>query len=164
MHIDNDDLIRFDNGTMTTQEVIEFLSHLDHCDSCLDQLTVLENGGNTDAPSYLAEQILSKADSCESQFTMAASKTSRKILFLRYSLQTAAGVAAALILLFSVPNINFSDLNLCNSAQTERSLPERENNRLYHFTRNIGQSISDSTGSLTKSLSEFSSKIMNGGK
>ena len=32
MHINKKDLIEFDNGNMNTQEVIEFLSHLDHCD------------------------------------------------------------------------------------------------------------------------------------
>ena len=38
MHINKKDLIEFDNGNMNTQEVIEFLSHLDHCDFCLDQM------------------------------------------------------------------------------------------------------------------------------
>ena len=38
MHIDKNDLIEFDNGTMSTQQIIELLSHLDHCDSCLDQM------------------------------------------------------------------------------------------------------------------------------
>ena len=41
MHINKKDLIEFDNGNMNTQEVIEFLSHLDHCDFCLDQMMAL---------------------------------------------------------------------------------------------------------------------------
>lgn len=32
MHINNDDLIKFENGTMEEDELIEFLSHLDRCD------------------------------------------------------------------------------------------------------------------------------------
>ena len=43
MHINKKDLIEFDNGNMNTQEVIEFLSHLDHCDFCLDQMMEQEN-------------------------------------------------------------------------------------------------------------------------
>ena len=43
MHINKKDLIEFDNGNMNTQEVIEFLSHLDHCDFCLDQMMEQED-------------------------------------------------------------------------------------------------------------------------
>ena len=57
MHIDKNDLIEFDNGTMNEQELIEFLSHLDHCDSCLDQMIEQENHSPVTVPSYLAEQI-----------------------------------------------------------------------------------------------------------
>ena len=41
MHIDNDDLIKFENGTMEEDELIEFLSHLDRCDFCLEQICLL---------------------------------------------------------------------------------------------------------------------------
>lgn len=61
MHINKKDLIEFDNGNMNTQEVIEFLSHLDHCDFCLDQMIEQENNSTDTAPSYLMEQILDKA-------------------------------------------------------------------------------------------------------
>ena len=65
MHINKKDLIEFDNGNMNTQEVIEFLSHLDHCDFCLDQMMEQENNSTDTAPSYLMEQILDKAGSGE---------------------------------------------------------------------------------------------------
>ena len=65
MHINKKDLIEFDNGNMNTQEVIEFLSHLDHCDFCLDQMMEQEDNSTDTAPSYLMEQILDKADSGE---------------------------------------------------------------------------------------------------
>ena len=67
MHINKKDLIEFDNGNMNTQEVIEFLSHLDHCDFCLDQMIEQENNSTDTAPSYLMEQILDKAGSGEVQ-------------------------------------------------------------------------------------------------
>lgn len=164
MHIDKNDLIEFDNGTMNEQELIEFLSHLDHCDSCLDQMIEQENHSPVTAPSYLAEQIMDKAISSEVQFARAANKVSRKIQFLRYGLQTAAGVAAALLLLFSIPDIDFSALRSnYSSVQSERTVPEH-NSQLYDFSRGINQSICDGTSSLVQYISNFSSKIMNGGK
>lgn len=164
MHIDKNDLIEFDNGTMNKQELIEFLSHLDHCDSCLDQMIEQENHSPVTAPSYLAEQIMDKAISSEVQFARAANKVSRKVQFLRYGLQTAAGVAAALLLLFSIPDIDFSELRSnCSSVQSERTVQEHSS-QLYDFSRDINQSICDGTSSLVQYISDFSSKIMNGGK
>ena len=165
MHIDKNDLIEFDNSTMNTQEVIEFLSHLDHCDSCLDQMIEQESHSLATAPSYLTEQILNKTDSGEIQFARAADKASRKVQLLRYSLQTAAGVAAALLLLFSIPSVDFSELRSNHySTQSERTVPERSGNQLYDFSRGVNQSICDGTSSLAQYISDFSSKIMNGGK
>ena len=164
MHIDKNDLIEFDNGTMNEQELIEFLSHLNHCDSCLDQMIEQENHSPVTAPSYLAEQIMDKAISSEVQFARVANKVSRKVQFLRYGLQTAAGVAAALLLLFSIPDIDFSELRAnYSSVQSERTVPEH-NSQLYDFSRGINQSICDGTSSLVQYISDFSSKIMNGGK
>ena len=164
MHIDKNDLIEFDNGTMNEQELIEFLSHLNHCDSCLDQMIEQENHSPVTAPSYLAEQIMDKAISSEVQFARAANKVSRKVQFLRYGLQTAAGVAAALLLLFSIPDIDFSELRSnYSSVQSERTVPEH-NSQLYDFSRGINQSICDGTSSLVQYISDFSSKLMNGGK
>lgn len=165
MHIDKNDLIEFDNGTMSTQEIIELLSHLDHCDSCLDQIIEQESHSPVTAPSYLTEQILDKTASSEVQFARAANKASRKVQLLRYSLQTAAGVAAALLLLFSIPNVDFSELRSnYYSAQSERTVSERGNSQLYDFSRGVNQSICDGTSSLAQYISDFSSKIMNGGK
>ena len=164
MHIDKNDLIEFDNGTMNEQELIEFLSHLDHCDSCLDQMIEQENHSPVTAPSYLAEQIMDKAKSSEVQFARAANKVSRKVQFLRYGLQTAAGVAAALLLLFSIPDIDFSELRSnCSSVRSERTVQEHSS-QLYDFSRGINQSICDGTSSLVQYISDFSSQIMNGGK
>ena len=163
MHIDKKDLIEFDNGNMNTQEVIEFLSHLDHCDFCLDQMTEQEDSSTDTAPSYLMEQILTKADSGEVQLARAANKASRKMQLLHYSLQTAAGVIVALLLLFSIPNLDFTSLHQDTSSQINKTLPEHEDSRLYQFTRELGQNIGDGTSSFIKYISDFSSKLMNGG-
>ncbi len=100
------------------------------------------------------------------QLARAANKASCKIQLLHYSLQTAAGVMVALLLLFSIPNLDFTSLHPDTSSQTDRILPEHENGRLYQFTRELGQNIGDGTSSFIKNMSVifFSSKLMNGGK
>ena len=164
MHIDKKDLIEFDNGNMNTQEVLEFLSHLDHCDFCLDQMMEQEDSSTDTAPAYLMEQILTQADSGEVQLARVANKASRKMQLLHYSLQTAAGVIVALLLLFSIPNLDFTSLHQDTSSQINKTLPEHEDGRLYQFTRELGQNIGDGTSSFIKYISDFSSKLMNGGK
>ena len=149
MHIDKNDLIEFDNGTMSTQQIIELLSHLDHCDSCLDQMIEQESHNSVTVPSYLTEQIMNKTASSEVQFARAANKASRKVQLLR----------------FSIPSVDFSELRANHySTQTERTVPERGGSQLYDFSRGINQSICDGTSSLAQYISDFSSKIMNGGK
>ena len=38
MHIDNNDLKKFQSDTMNTEDMIAFLEHIDQCDYCLEQL------------------------------------------------------------------------------------------------------------------------------
>ena len=123
-----------------------------------------EDSSTDTAPSYLIEQILTKADSGEVQLARAANKASRKMQLLHYSLQTAAGVIVALLLLFSIPNLDFTSLHQDTSSQINKTLPEHEDGRLYQFTRELGQNIGDGTSSFIKYISDFSSKLMNGGK
>ena len=123
-----------------------------------------EDSSTDTAPSYLIEQILIKADSGEVQLARAANKASRKMQLLHYSLQTAAGVIVALLLLFSIPNLDFTSLHQDTSSQINKTLPEHEDGRLYQFTRELGQNIGDGTSSFIKYISDFSSKLMNGGK
>ena len=121
MHINKKDLIEFDNGNMNTQEVIEFLSHLDHCDFCLDQMMEQEDSSTDTAPPYLMEQILNKADSGEVQLARAANKASRKIQLLHYSLQTAAGCDGCPVAFIRVSQIwiSFPYIRILPLRQTE---------------------------------------------
>ena len=58
MHVREKSLNKItDSNTVSTEEMIAFLEHLDQCDFCLDQM-IEEEIRNTDqpAPDYLAEQ------------------------------------------------------------------------------------------------------------
>ena len=53
MHIPQDELQKFQSGTMDTEEMIHFLEHMEQCDFCLDQLLQEEETASAPAPSYL---------------------------------------------------------------------------------------------------------------
>lgn len=60
MHIPQDELQKFQNGTMNTDEMIHFLEHMEQCDFCLDELLQNEDASSEYAPSYLQDEILKK--------------------------------------------------------------------------------------------------------
>ena len=61
MHIPQDELQKFQDGTMNTDEMIHFLEHMEQCDFCLDELLQNEDAASEYAPSYLQDEILKKA-------------------------------------------------------------------------------------------------------
>lgn len=63
MHIPQDELQKFQDGTMNTDEMIHFLEHMEQCDFCLDELLQNEDAASEYAPSYLQDEILKKAAS-----------------------------------------------------------------------------------------------------
>ncbi len=50
MHIPQDELQKFQNGTMDTDEMIHFLEHMEQCDFCLDQLLQEEEAASSTCP------------------------------------------------------------------------------------------------------------------
>ena len=57
MHIPQDELQKFQDGTMNTDEMIHFLEHMEQCDFCLDELLQNEDAASEYAPSYLQDEI-----------------------------------------------------------------------------------------------------------
>ena len=57
MHIPSDELQKFQNGTMDTEEMIHFLEHMEQCDFCLEQLIQDEETSSEHAPAYLQDEI-----------------------------------------------------------------------------------------------------------
>lgn len=81
MHVREKSLNKItDSDTVSTEEMIAFLEHLDQCDFCLDQM-IEEEIQNTcqPAPDYLAEQILNRAAAPDVQAAKAVRTTSRKM-------------------------------------------------------------------------------------
>lgn len=168
MHLNEKDFEKFHNNTIDTRDMIAFLEHLDKCDYCLDEVMHREtqHSGVT-TPSYLKEQILSKAGSPEVRTMKAASETSGKMHLLYYSLRTAVGVIAALVLLFTIGNVDFSSFRsqfLPKTITAENAAETPKNNYLSSFTHDVGQGISNGTQTIISRLNDFSNKLINGGK
>ena len=162
MHINEKEKQKFQDGTMTTEETIAFLEHLDNCDFCLEQL-VQEEEHFAVTPAYLKEQILQTALSPEVQVTKAVRTTSHRMQTFYYGLRTALGVITALFLLFSADQVDFTYQPRSIEAKTEMPAAQRSGNRLYDLSQKVGRGLTDSTSAVTDYLNDFSSKILNGG-
>lgn len=169
MHIDNRDWQSFQENTMNTQDMIAFLEHLDKCDFCLNQMLQQEKNMNSPTPGYLKKQIMTRAASPEITAAKRVSEASYKVQLFYHRVWTLAGVIAALVLLFTVAQINFAPIRPHFSAQmeVEAEMPVTDThirNHLYDFTQGIGQGLSEGRQQLNGYLNDFSSKLLNGGK
>lgn len=183
MHIHKKELEKFQEGAMTSEEMIAFLTQIDSDDLSLDKF--LENeeaSGSITAPSYLKEQILNENQKYRTP----------KIQFWQYTLQTAAGVAAALLLLFSISNMDYASVWKARSVsqkqtsmssmseeelnqsqadvaaeiqrQKESENPQdssaaRQNKHLSDLTRKIQHNITCTAGSMADCFSSLTSHI-----
>lgn len=167
MHLDPKDIKCFDSNTMETKEIIAFLEHLDSCDFCLEQITsdkILTP--DIQAPACLKEQILSRAVQTDVQTAKAVKETSRKMQLFYYSLRTAAGVVAALFLLFTMGSIDLSSLLTKDPIQIETMVskpPQKSRpNYLNKFSSHLGRELNKSTSAVSSGLNQITNFI-NGG-
>ena len=82
--------------------------------------------------------------------------------------RTAVGVAAALVLLFTVSSqIDFTSVSLRIPLQTEASPPTQpvqKKDYLYDFSRGISDGLSYGSQKITDYLNDVSNKLLHGGK
>lgn len=167
MHLDSKDIKQFEKNKMKTDEAIAFLEHLDACDFCLEKLISDETlTENIHTPACLKEQILSRAAQADVQTAKAIKETSQKMQLFYYSLRTAAGVIAALVLLFTLNNVDFSSLNIRKPVAVETIVPKQlegsRRNYLNEFSANLGRQLNKGTSALSAGLNHFTNFI-NGG-
>lgn len=169
MHVREKSLNKItDSDTVSTEEIIAFLEHLDQCDFCLDQM-IEEEIRNTDqpAPDYLAEQILNRAAAPDVQAAKAVRTTSRKMQLFYYGLRTATGMIAALFLLFVIQQADLSTFSGVSIPESSKSAIRTEVSAhpetLSRLSQNISAELSRSSDKLTGYIRNFSNKILNGG-
>lgn len=169
MHLDEKALEKFQNEEMNARKMTAFLEHIDNCDFCLEKMLEKEDAAPTiSAPLYLKGEILSRAASPEIQAQKTLRTTSHKMQLFYLGVRTAVGVAAALVLLFTVSSqIDFTSVSLRIPLQTEASPPTQpvqKKDYLYNFSRGISDGLSYGSQKITDYLNDVSNKLLHGGK
>ena len=116
MHINNNDLEKFQNDVMNTDEMISFLEHLDQCDYCLEQLIEhSEQDTQTVAPAYMKETIMKRATAPDTRARKAAVDTTHKMQVPKSATEATAARQEARSSLRSFSN-SLTD-GLCSGSQ-----------------------------------------------
>ena len=157
MHIPQDELQKFQDGTMNTDEMIHFLEHMEQCDFCLDELLQNEDAASEYAPSYLQDEILKKAASPEVQASRKIHETAYWMKLLCAGLRTAVGMGVALIMLFSVFH---------TSPETKAKISSSLDigSGLNQLSMQVGSQLSEHSQKISNNLNDLTNKIINGGK
>ena len=164
MHVTDNELKKFQNGTMNTEEMTRFLEHMEQWDFCLDQLLQDENTVSERAPSYLQAEILKKASSPEIRASRKIHETAYWMKLFCAGLRTAVGMGIALIMLFSVSQADFTALKPTPETQTKISSSFNIGSELNRFSNQVGIHLSENSRKISDNLGELTNKIINGGK
>ena len=164
MHISQNELQKFQDGTMNTDEMIHFLEHMEQCDFCLEQLIQDEETSSEHAPAYLQDEILKKAASPEVQTSRKIHETAYWMKLLCAGLRTAVGMGVALIMLFSVSQTEFTVLHPSPETNVKISSSLDIGSGLNQLSREVGSQLSEHSQKISNNLNELTNKIINGGK
>ena len=146
MHIPQDELQKFQDGTMNTGEMIYFLEHIDQCDFCLEQL------------------LQDEETSPEVQTSRKIHETAYWMKLLCTGLRTAVGMGVALIMLFSVSQTDFTALHTSPETKAKISSSLDIGFNLSQLSRKVGSQLSENSQNISDNLSDLTNKIINGGK
>lgn len=164
MHIPQDELQKFQNGTMNTEEMIHFLEHMEQCDFCLEQLIQDEESVSEHAPSYLQDEILKKAASPEIQTSRKIHETAYWMKLFCAGLRTAVGMGVALIMLFSVSQTDLTTLHPSQETRIKISSSFNIGSGLNWISGQVGSHLYEHSHKISDNLNDLTNKIINGGK
>ena len=164
MHINNNDLEKFQNDVMNTDEMISFLEHLDQCDYCLEQLIEhSEQDTQTVAPAYMKETIMKRATAPDTRARKAAVDTTHKMRIFYEGLRTVVGVALALVMLLSLGQANFFTPQVPKSATEATAARQEARSSLRSFSNSLTDGLCSGSQKLAEYISNLSNTITNGG-
>ncbi len=143
-HVTTDELIAFEQETMTMDEKQTFLEHICSCNHCSDQLAAFMTADIIPAPRDMKENILKATKRPEIQIAIKSREASKRIQLLLYSLKvgTAAIAAIALLILGMNFQTNLSDAERftnikISKAEVNVSLTDTIRDNMNNFSRNI---------------------------
>lgn len=160
MHLSQKDFMKFQSGSMTTEETIHFLQHLDQCNYCLEQMLQQEIPETASiAPAYLKDEILTRAQASNIKIKRVTSRTAHKLKLFHEGIRTVAGVALALVMLFQLgQGIQFTP----STPKPVRSFRETQT-VLQSFSCGITDGMASNSQKLIERITFFSNIITNGG-
>ena len=163
MHINNNDLSTFQNQEMNTDELIAFLEHLDTCDYCLDQLMNDQSNESPAAPAYMKETIMRRATAPDTQVQKATANATYRMRLFYEGLRTVVGVVLALIMLFSLGQINWVTPQIPESKAESAEARRDARESFLNFSDGITGGFSDGSKKVVDYINSISNTITNGG-
>ena len=163
MHINSNDLNNFQNEEMNTDEIIAFLEHMNHCDYCLNQLVDEYTDHASSAPAYLKETIMERVTAPDIQIQKTAADATYKMRLFYEGLRTVVGVVLALVMLFSLEQIDFVSPQLPQSTAESSETRREIRTSLRNFSNGITDGISDAPQKVVDYINSISNTITNGG-
>ena len=163
MHINNNDLSTFQNEEMNTDELIAFLEHLDTCDYCLEQLMNDQQIASAAAPAYMKETIMNRAAAPDTLVQKTAVDATHKMHLFYEGLRTVVGVVLALVMLFSLGQINWMSPQIPQSAAKSAEARRESRTSFRNFSDGIADGLTDGSQKVVDSINSISNTITNGG-
>ena len=158
MHINSNDLNNFQNEEMNTDEIIAFLEHMNHCDYCLNH-----TDDASSAPAYLKGTIMERVTAPDIQIQKTAADATYKMRLFYEGLRTVVGVVLALVMLFSLEQIDFVSPQLPQSTAVSSETRREIRTSLRNFSNGITDGISDAPQKVVDYINSISNTITNGG-
>lgn len=164
MHINNNDLEKFQSNVMNTDEAVSFLEHLEQCNYCLEQLMEhSEQDTQIVAPAYMKETIMKRITAPDTRVQKAAVDTTHKMQIFYEGLRTVMGVALALIMLLSLRETNLFTPNVPKSITEVTAARQETKNSLRSLSNSLTDGLCSGPQMLTEYINNLSNTITNGG-
>ena len=164
MHINNNDLSNFQDEEMNTDELITFLQHLDTCDYCLEQLIDAQSESPAPAPAYMKETIMKRAAAADTQVQKTAVNATHQMRIFYQGLRTVVGVVLALIMLFSLGQMDWFTPQLPQSTAGSAQARREAQTSFRNFSDNLTDGLTDGSKKVVDYINSISNTITNGGK
>lgn len=149
MHIENKDLDKFQKGILEPEKIVYILEHTGKCDYCADRLMNIESQELIQAPAYLKDKMIKRTQMLDVKAEVQIKTTSRNVQLFMYGLKTTAAVLGALLLLFSVSQLETTDY-MEHVNKTEASA-------------NWSSQLYEKSNDVVDIMNQFSNRIINGG-
>lgn len=150
LHISDEDFRLFHENRLSDEETDALLTHTAHCTFCADRLAKsFEDAGLYRAPDNFKEAVLTKTEKLSQ--TPALPVFSKRQQWFFYSAKICAAMGLALFVLFSLPNMSFTESTLSASDETADTFTVPEPS----FTERLNTSLNSAAASVNEQMNTF---------